>query len=101
MEHTASPKNYPATLKADEQELRTIVADLRSDFTKLRDAALEAGRDKVSSLKSNASETLEDKKQQAGEVADRLADSIREAPLKSMLIAAGAGILYGMIHRRG
>lgn len=100
MNPTATPRSDDPSARTDMQELSNVVADLRRDFGKLRDAVLDLGREKVGELRDAASETLEDRKARADEMTAQLCDTIREHPLKSVMIAAGAGVLYGMMSRR-
>lgn len=100
MNQTATPRPDEPSARADVQELSKVVADLRKDFVKLRDAAMEVGRGKVGELKDAATETIEYRKLQADELTTRLCDTIRDHPLKAVMIAAGAGVLYGMMCRR-
>jgi ElaB/YqjD/DUF883 family membrane-anchored ribosome-binding protein len=100
MNQTATPRSDEPTARPDMQELSKVVADLRKDFAKLRDAVMGLGREKVGELRDAASETFEDRKRRADELTEQLCDTIREHPLKSVMIAAGAGVLYGMISRR-
>lgn len=100
MNQTANPRSDEPTARADMQELSNVVADLRRDFGKLRDAVLDLGREKVGDLRDAASETLEDRKRRADELTSQLCDTIRDHPLKSVMIAAGAGVLYGMMSRK-
>jgi ElaB/YqjD/DUF883 family membrane-anchored ribosome-binding protein len=101
MNQTATPRSDDPSARSDAQELSKIVGDLRKDFAKLRDAVLDLGREKAFELKDAASETIEDRKRRADELTGRLCDTIREHPLKSVMIAAAAGVLYGMVNRRG
>lgn len=100
MNPTATPRSDEPSARSDMQELSNVVADLRRDFGKLRDAVMDLGRSKVGELKDAANETIEDRKRRADELTNQLCDTIREHPLKSVMIAAGAGVLYGMISRR-
>ena len=99
MNQAADPLSDEPTAFRDTQELSAVVADLRRDFAKLRDTVLGLGREKVGELRDAATETLEDRKRRADELTEQLCETIRDHPLKAVLIAAGAGVLYGMTRR--
>jgi len=92
--HSRNAKKSPAS------ELQTLLSDLRTDLARVKDAALGAGFDKVGELKDASGEALESRKEQVLDLAERLGDVIRSRPFRAVAIAAGAGLLYGMLRRR-
>ena len=69
---------------------------LRDAGSQVRDAASE----KVNQLRDQAGEYYEQGKQRAQEWEQGLEDYIREKPIKSLLIAAGVGMLLGVLWKR-
>jgi len=57
-------------------------------------------RELGASLKDTIEEKLGELKDDSLEARDRVEDYVREKPVKSLLIAAGAGILLGFLFRR-
>src|SRR5262245_60967536 len=76
MNPTATPRSDEPSARSDMQELSNVVADLRRDFGKLRDAVMDLGREKVGELRDAASETIEDRKRRADELTNQLCDTI-------------------------
>jgi len=69
---------------------------LRDAGSQIRDAATE----KVSQLRDQAGEYYEQGKQRAQEWEQGLEEYIREKPVQSLLIAAGVGMLLGILWKR-
>jgi ElaB/YqjD/DUF883 family membrane-anchored ribosome-binding protein len=68
----------------------------RLSYLHARDAAQQiAGQ-----VRTRASQYLESGKAKAADMRVKVEDTVREHPLKTILIAAGAGLLIGMLLRR-
>ncbi len=78
-------------------ELRQHVKTVREDLGQLGRAATNVAREKLDEAKRHADEHLDQGKQKASEIEDQLEEYIRNKPLKSVLIAAGAGALIGYL----
>ena len=89
--------------------------DSGSDVTKqVKDKAAEAGqaiRDKATEVRDAAQEQFQNLRETATEYYDQgrekameweqgIEDYVREQPIKSLLIAAGVGMLLGIVWRR-
>lgn len=78
-------------------ELRQHAKAVREDLGQLGRAATNVAHEKLGEAKRYADENLEQGKQKASEIEDQLEEYIRNKPLKSVLIAAGAGALIGYL----
>ena len=83
---TTTPDTTPVT---PSEELREHAKAVRKDLTNLGRAA-----------KTVAQEKLDTTRQHAGKWEGKFEGFIREQPVKSMLIAAGAGAVLGWLLRR-
>jgi ElaB/YqjD/DUF883 family membrane-anchored ribosome-binding protein len=68
----------------------------RLSYLHARDAAQQV----VGEVRNRASDYLEQGKAKAADVQVKIQDTVREHPIKTILIAAGAGLLLGMLLRR-
>ena len=78
-------------------ELREHAKAVREDLGQLGRAAKNVAQEKLGEARRYADEHLDQGKQKASEIEDQLEEYIRNKPLKSMLIAAGAGALIGYL----
>ena len=78
------------------EKLREVGSNASQQFNQIKDSANEyyqQGRDK-------AQEYYEQGRQKAMELEQNLEDYVREQPIKSVMIAAGIGLLLGILWRR-
>lgn len=68
----------------------------RLSYLHARDAAQQV----VGEVRNRAADYLEQGKAKAADVRVKVQDTVREHPIKTILIAAGAGLLLGMLLRR-
>jgi ElaB/YqjD/DUF883 family membrane-anchored ribosome-binding protein len=80
--------------------LRDKVAQTRENIADMGHLAKEAVQDKFTELKDRAAETFGEGKEKLHELEESLARRVREAPMKSVLIAAGVGLALGWLWRR-
>jgi len=66
---------------------------------KLKDTA-ERVQERIGDIKDQANEYYEQGRQRAQEWEQSLEDYVREQPIKSLLIAAGVGLVLGAIWKR-
>lgn len=81
-------------------KLRDKLSETRENIADMGHLAKEAVTDKLHELKDRASVKYDEGKERLREYQDQLTDSVRESPMKSVLIAAGVGLLLGMWVRR-
>ncbi len=62
--------------------------------------AKDAARQVVGTVRERAGAYYQQGKEKAGELTEKTQDYVREQPIKSVLIAAGVGLLLGILLRR-
>ena len=98
-------------LKHKASELKQNVQDLgsqaktvaREQVQALKDSAgnyMEQGRDQLDSLRQSAGEYMEQGRQRAIDMERSLESQIRAQPLRAVLIAAGVGMVAGILFCR-
>jgi ElaB/YqjD/DUF883 family membrane-anchored ribosome-binding protein len=93
-----SKETSPDIAAADTtDELRQHAKAVREDLGQLGRAATNVAQEKLGEAKQYAGEYLDQGKQKATEIEDQVEAYIRTKPLKSVLIAAGAGALIGYL----
>jgi len=96
---------------ATTDDLRRQAKTVKEDLRGLGRTAKEVAQDKLSDAKKKAVEYAdegkqktaqyyEQGKQEASRLEDQVESYIRQNPLKSVLIATGAGLLLGLLMRR-
>ena len=81
-------------------QLRDKAADARETLVDKAHQAKDAVQDKFHELKDKADEKLDAGKEKVQQVEESLARCVREAPMKSVLVAAGVGLVLGFFWRR-
>lgn len=83
------------------EEVRQRARVVREDVRELGRAARGAAEETYEEVKRHAGEYVDRQKQRVTEFEDQLVEYVRQKPLQSVLIAAGAGLLLGfLLHRR-
>jgi ElaB/YqjD/DUF883 family membrane-anchored ribosome-binding protein len=82
------------------ETLRSKAVETRDNITDMAHIAKDAVKDKYNDLKDKVSEKYGEGKQKLGEFEESMAHRVREAPMKSVLIAAGVGLALGFLWRR-
>ena len=78
------------------RKARTVTQDIQE----LGGMAREMAQDKIEQLRASASEYCEEKRDKVRQVERSFEQFIRQQPLKSILIAAGVGVLLGGLWMR-
>jgi ElaB/YqjD/DUF883 family membrane-anchored ribosome-binding protein len=82
------------------EKIRDKLTDVRDHIADVGHIAKEAVTDSFQSLRDRASTKYDEGKEKLGEYRDHLAETVRESPMKSVLIAAGIGLALGFLWRR-
>ncbi len=82
------------------KQLKQQTATVREDLRELGRLTKEASQEKLQQAKQTASEYLERSRDKASAVEDSVVSYVREKPIKSVLLAAGAGALLGFLLSR-
>jgi ElaB/YqjD/DUF883 family membrane-anchored ribosome-binding protein len=80
--------------------LREQVLTVAEDVRELGSIAKEGAREKLHDVQRRTADAYESGKQGLRNQEERLLAYVREKPLKSVLIAVGAGMLLGVLCRR-
>jgi len=94
----AEAKDAPATSTAE--QLRSQTEAVREDLGQLGRLAKQAAREKLDEAREAAADYYDHTRKKADEFETQLADYVRTKPLKSILIAAGVGALFGILISR-
>ncbi len=81
-------------------EVRQHAKAVNEDLRGLGRATKEVAQEKMGDAKQKATEYYEQGKKKASEFEDQIESYVRQKPLKSVLIAAGVGILLGFLLSR-
>ena len=82
------------------ERLRQQTGAVREDLGELGRLAKQAAREKIDEARETAADYYDQGRKKADELEDQLADYVRAKPLKSILIAAGVGALFGILISR-
>lgn len=101
---SSAPGGNMSGLRDDLSNLKSDLDALMSHASTLTEAELREARDRMmsrfSSARFSAKGMAEQASRQITQGRDITADYVRDKPLQSVAIAAGAGLLLGMIFRR-
>lgn len=82
------------------EQLRQQTGAVREDLGELGRLAKQAAREKLDDAREAASGYYDHGRKKADELETQVADYVRTKPLKSVLIAAGIGALFGILISR-
>jgi ElaB/YqjD/DUF883 family membrane-anchored ribosome-binding protein len=80
--------------------LRAKSKELSSDLKEMADIAKDAAQEQLERVRENATEWYEQRRGKVRGAACDVEKYVRDRPLKSVLIAAGAGLLFGRFWNR-
>lgn len=80
--------------------LNAKAAETRDNLTEMGHKAKQAVQDKFHHLADRAQEQYSAGKERLQAWEENVAERVQEAPMKSLLIAAGVGVLLGFLLRR-
>jgi ElaB/YqjD/DUF883 family membrane-anchored ribosome-binding protein len=82
------------------QNLKDSAAQVGENLRDMGGQVKDAAKEQYERLRDQASEYYEHGREQAREWQHNLESYVQEKPVKSLLIAAGVGVLLGMLWRR-
>jgi ElaB/YqjD/DUF883 family membrane-anchored ribosome-binding protein len=100
---TTEPKaadRFRAQTGAVRDEVRELGRVTREAAQEKLDAARRAAEEAYQQGRKKAGDLYDQSKRKAGDVEDQVVEYIRDKPLKSLVIAAGVGMLLGIILSR-
>src|SRR5690606_31745161 len=83
------------------EQVRESAAEVKENLRDLGSQARAAAQEQYDQLRQQANDYYEQGRVRAQEWEQGVEDYIREQPVKSMLIAAGVGLLLGALWKRG
>lgn len=83
-----------------QDRLREKVTETRENIADMGHLAKETVQDKLHELKDRASEKYDAGKDKLHELEATVVRTVRESPMKAVLIAAGVGLVLGYFWRR-
>jgi ElaB/YqjD/DUF883 family membrane-anchored ribosome-binding protein len=82
------------------EQLRQQTETVREDLGQLGRLAKQAAKEKLGEARETAAGYYDHGRKKADELETQLVDYVRTKPLKSILIAAGVGALFGILISR-
>ncbi len=83
-----------------QERLREKAAETRDNIADIGHLAKETVQEKYQEMKELAADKYSAGKQKLADMETSFEDTVRETPMKSVLIAAGVGLLLGILWRR-
>ncbi len=88
--------NQQGTTQQLREKASEVASNLRDMGSQVRDAATE----QYQNIKESASEYYQAGRDKAAQWENQLEEYVRERPIKSLLMAAGVGVLLGILWKR-
>ena len=82
------------------QQMRDTAQQVQENLRNLGSQVRDAATERYSDLRDQASQYYEQGRQRATEMEQSLEQYVQEKPIQSLLIAAGVGMLLGMLWKR-
>ena len=82
------------------QQLKDKASEVASNVRDMSSQVKEAATEQYENLRDSATEYYQAGRDKAVEWQNQLEDYVREQPLKAVLMAAGVGVLLGIIWKR-
>ena len=79
------------------EELRDKASDLKDNLSDLGTAARHAATDSMTAVRDTATAYFDEGRERANQIGHQLEEQIRRNPVPSLLIAAGVGLVAGLI----
>lgn len=95
-----SVANDTAAKSASSKEIEAKIARIRTDIADLGKAVASYGSDKADDIKSASEDALVQLKGELAMLERQVSAHVRENPLRSLALAAGAGLLIALIAKR-
>ena len=91
--------NQHKTERTGAQDFRNKAGELGEDFSEMATMAADAGRDQIGKLSNAVTKNYNDAKDHLGKWEDSMEAYVRKHPMKSLLMAAGAGAVLCVLWR--
>jgi len=87
-------------IEEEKEKFKDIGSDLASDFGRLGKATKEAASDTLGAVKEDLSDLYQEGQKKFAEVGGQLENRIRSHPMRALFIAAGIGLVIGLMKRK-
>jgi ElaB/YqjD/DUF883 family membrane-anchored ribosome-binding protein len=94
------PQSTQTNSHGAEEDLKDKAAEVGENVRKMGSQVSDAAREKYEDLRSRASDYFEQGKEKAQEWEEDVESYIKSRPIQALLIAAGVGVVLGMLWRR-
>ncbi len=102
--HTEDLKNKASEVKQNLQDMgsqaRVVANEQMQSLKQTAGQCMEQGREQLESLKSTAADYIEQGRYRALEAERSIESQIRSQPMRAVLIAAGVGLVAGILLSR-
>jgi ElaB/YqjD/DUF883 family membrane-anchored ribosome-binding protein len=92
--------DQPSTPESTGEQIREKASQVGQSVRERAEQMGQAAQEQLGQIRESAAEYYQQGRERAMEWQQNLEDYIREQPLRSILIAAGAGMLIGVLWRR-
>lgn len=96
---TNKMSNQYKTDRTSAQAFRDKTGELGEDLSEMASIAVDAGRDQIGKLGNAATQNYSDAKEHLASWEGSMEAYVREHPIKSLLMAAGAGVVLSVVWR--
>ena len=96
----ASESSSPRASDSSRERLRDKLSETRENIVDMGHLAKDAVSEKLHELRDRASEKYDEGKEKLHDFEESLVKSVRQSPMKSVLIAAGVGLAIGCLWGR-
>jgi ElaB/YqjD/DUF883 family membrane-anchored ribosome-binding protein len=94
------PRTNEEHEKSATDELKETVAQIGQNVRQMSEELGGMAREKYQNVRDQASDYYEQGKEKASEFESQIEDYVTEKPIHALLIAAGVGLLVGLMWRR-
>ncbi len=92
--------NTPSHAGSATEELKDTAVQVGRDVLELGGAVRDVAHEKLDNLRDHAADVVKHGREKAGEWEKGLETYIKTNPIRSLLMAGGAGLLIGLLWRR-
>ena len=92
--------NTPSHSSSATEELKEKAVQVGKDVLEMGGAVRDVAHEQYENLRDRASDYVKQGREKVGKWEDGLESYIQDNPIRSLLLAAGAGLLLGLLWRR-
>lgn len=92
--------NEPSMQQGETGQIGPKIEETKQSLREMGAQAKETAQQQIGQLRESAAEYYQQGRERAMQWEQSVEDYVREQPMKSVLIAAGVGMLFGILWRR-